>query len=265
MSEGAEWVSGGAAVLVEMVSRLIRSDLARGGPALMFCGGAAMTVGMRRLVGARGFSTEEESKEDEAAKKAKIYTKTGDKGSSALYNGERRKKTDQVFHALGEQDELCAAIGIAREYCNLSENGLSAQLIEIQSRLFDLGAAVATPTTSRTSEHKKQYTALDSDFTVQLERWIDQLDSELPPLTTFIIPSGGFSSTHLHAARVICRRAERAVVPLVETEVVDLEVGRYLNRLSDYLFTAARVAAMREGEVEVEWRKASPLKKRGGK
>ena len=167
-----------------------------------------------------------------------------------------------MFHALGEQDELCAAIGIAREYCNLSENGLSSQLIEIQSRLFDLGAAVATPTTSRTSEDKKQYTALSPEFTEQLERWIDELDSELPPLTTFIIPSGGFSSTHLHSARVICRRAERAVIPLVETEVVDLEVGRYLNRLSDYLFTAARVAAMREGEEEVEWRKASPLKKR---
>ena len=261
MSGGSDAVSGAVSVLIEMASRLIRSDLARGGPTLMFCGGAVVSLGMRRVV-ARGMSSVD-GEEDNAARKAKIYTKTGDKGSSLLYNGERRKKTDQVFHALGEQDELCAAIGIAREYCNLSENGLSSQLIEIQSRLFDLGAAVATPTTSRTSEDKKQYTALDSDFTVQLERWIDQLDSELPPLTTFIIPSGGFSSTHLHAARVICRRAERAVIPLVETEVVDLEVGRYLNRLSDYLFTAARVAALREGESEVEWRKAAPLKRRG--
>ena len=235
----------------------------------MFCGSVLMGMRMGSVHGVRDFSSSEGSSsevmESDAAKKAKIYTKTGDKGSSQLYNGERRKKTDQVFHALGEQDELCAAIGIAREYCNLSENGLSSQLAEIQSRLFDLGAAVATPTTSRTSEGKKQYTALSPDFTEQLEHWIDSLDTELPPLTAFIIPSGGFSSTHLHSARVICRRAERAVIPLVETEVVDLEVGRYLNRLSDYLFTAARIAALREGAEEVKWRKASPLKKRGKK
>ena len=99
-------------------------------------------------------------KETESYKKAMIYTRTGDKGTSSLYNGERRKKTDQVFHALGEQDELCAAIGVAREFCSSSDNGLSSQLIEIQSRLFDLGAAVATPTTSKTSEKKIKYTTI---------------------------------------------------------------------------------------------------------
>jgi cob(I)alamin adenosyltransferase len=246
-------------VLLDMLQKVVGRDISRGGPALLFAGGAALSLGFGKFL--RNASSSSGAGEGSPRKKAAIYTKTGDKGSSSLYNGERRKKTDQVFHALGEQDELCAAIGVAREYCNISENGLSPHLIEIQSRLFDLGAAVATPTTTRTTEEKIAYTALSPEFTMQLEEWIDELDAQLPPLTTFIIPSGGFSSTHLHLARVVCRRAERAVIPLVESEVVDLEVGRYLNRLSDYLFTAARTAAHREDQVEIEWRKASSRKK----
>ena len=252
--------------VIEMLKTFIRQDVAKGAPMVRFVAGAALSVGFARFV--RPYSVEaDDSEESESYKKAMIYTRTGDKGSSSLYNGERRKKTDQVFHALGEQDELCAVIGIAREHCSISKNGLSPHLIEVQSRLFDLGAAVATPTTSKSSETKIKYTSLSSEYTAQLERWIDELDAKLPPLTTFIIPSGGHSSTHLHLARVVCRRAERAVIPLVDNGVVDEEVGRYLNRLSDYLFTAARTAAMREGKDEIEWRKATPLKKRdrGGK
>ena len=192
---------------------------------------------------------------DEKIKKSMLYTRTGDKGTSSLYTGERRSKTDPVFEALGHQDELCAAIGIAREHCHLNDNGLGNILVEIQSRLFDLGAAVATPQNTG-SPDKLAYTAFDSDQTVVLEEWIDRLDSQLVPLTTFIIPSGGLSSTHLHMARVICRRAERAVVPLVDANEVDAEVGRYLNRLSDFLFIAARTAAFRENREEIEWRKA---------
>ncbi len=245
---------------VEMLKAFISQDIARGAPRLMFMTGAALSVGFSSF--RRPYSVEaDDIDESESYKKAMIYTKTGDKGTSSLYNGERRKKTDQVFHALGEQDELCATIGVAREYCRISDNGLSEQLIEIQSRLFDLGAAVATPTTSKTSEKKIKYTSLSPNYTAQLERWIDELDAKLPPLTTFIIPSGGHSSTHLHLSRVVCRRAERAVIPLVDNGVVDEEVGRYLNRLSDYLFTAARTAALREREEEIEWRKATPPRK----
>lgn len=196
------------------------------------------------------------SSSDKERKKSMLYTRTGDKGESSLYNGERRSKTDPVFEALGEQDELCAAIGIAREYCAIGRNNLSPMLIEIQSRLFDLGAAVATPRNT-SSVDKIVYTAFNPKHTEQLELWIDTLDAEMPPLTTFIIPSGGLSSTHLHMARVVCRRAERAVVPLIADMQIDVEVGRYLNRLSDLLFAAARVAAQREQREEIEWRKAA--------
>jgi len=194
---------------------------------------------------------------DKKRKKSMLYTRTGDKGESSLYNGERRSKTDPVFEALGEQDELCAAIGIAREYCAIGKNNISPMLIEIQSRLFDLGAAVATPRNTSSAD-KIVYTAFNSQHTEQLEQWIDALDSEMPPLTTFIIPSGGLSSTHLHMARVVCRRAERAVIPLIADMQIDVEVGRYLNRLSDFLFAAARVAAQREQREEIPWKKAAP-------
>lgn len=92
--------------------------------------------------------------------------------------------------------------------------------------------------------------------TQKLEQWIDSLDSTLPPLKNFVLPSGGLAATHLHVARTICRRAERAVVPLVSKGAVDSEVGRYLNRLSDFLFVAARFAAKHENRTETIWSKA---------
>jgi cob(I)alamin adenosyltransferase len=190
-----------------------------------------------------------------ASKKSKLYTRTGDKGSSSLYNGERRPKTDGIFEALGHQDELCAVMGIAREHCVASDNGLAPIIAEIQSRLFDLGAAVATPVQT-SSDDKKTYTNFSPVFTRQLEQHIDDLDAALPPLTNFRIPSGGLSSTHLNLARTICRRAERSVVPLVGAMQADEECGKYLNRLSDFLFAAARTAALREGQSEVTWIKA---------
>jgi cob(I)alamin adenosyltransferase len=185
--------------------------------------------------------------------KSGLYTKTGDKGTSSLYNGERRSKSDAIFHMLGNNDELNAAIGIAREHCSLANNGLDSMLIEIQSRLFDVGAAVATPTSA--SESRKAYTKFDSACTAKLEGWVDELDAALPPLKNFVIPSGGLTSTHLNLARTVCRRAERSVVPLVQDELVDEEVLRYLNRLSDFLFAAGRMAAKKEGSQEILWRK----------
>jgi len=189
-------------------------------------------------------------------KKSSLYTRTGDKGSSSLYNGERRPKTDVVFEVLGNQDELCTILGIARHYCEESSNGLGDVLADIQSRLFDLGAAVATPMQT-SSDEKVRFTTFPQVFTKQLEQEIDSLDSQLPPIDTFCIPSGGLSSVHLNHARTVCRRAERSVVPLVLAEQVDSEVGKYLNRLSDFLFAAARTAAHREGKIETLWRKAN--------
>jgi cob(I)alamin adenosyltransferase len=188
-------------------------------------------------------------------KKSNLYTKTGDKGTSSLYNGERRQKDDYAFQALGDTDELNAAIGLAREYCELSENGLHDMLATIQSRLFDVGAAIATPTDS-TSARKKKYTEFSPNYTTELERWIDELDSQLPPITNFVIPSGGLTSCHLNHARTVCRRAERSLIPLLREEQVSDEVGKYMNRLSDLLFAAKRIAVAKEGKEELLWKKA---------
>jgi cob(I)alamin adenosyltransferase len=163
-----------------------------------------------------------------------------------------------VFEALGHQDELCAVIGIAREHCDASGNGLADTLAEIQSRVFDLGAAVATPVQT-SDETKRSYTEFHPRFTKELERAIDKFDEELPPLTNFVIPSGGLSSTYLNLARTVCRRAERAVVPLVMAEQCDKEVGIFLNRLSDFLFAAGRAAAKREGKTEILWIRAKDV------
>lgn len=188
-------------------------------------------------------------------KKSGLYTKTGDAGTSSLYNGERRPKADITFEVLGHQDELNAIIGIAREHCTIAGNGLDKMLAEISSRIFDLGGAVATPVQT-SSLKKKAYTEFSPLHTSVIEEWIDTVDGTLPPITNFVIPSGGMSSTYLNLARAVCRRAERSVYPLIEKEQVDAEVGRYLNRLSDLLFAFQRAAAMREGQEELLWRKA---------
>lgn len=185
----------------------------------------------------------------------KVYTKTGDKGTSSLYTGERRQKDDVVFQALGDVDELNSAVGIAREHCRELDSQLTTQLEEVQSRLLDVGSAVATPAES-SSKYKKERVRFDDAAITNLECWIDAMDEELPQLTNFILPSGGHASAALHMARSICRRAERAVVPLGQAKSVEDSVTIYLNRLSDYLFTAARLAALRDGKPEVVYKKA---------
>jgi cob(I)alamin adenosyltransferase len=187
----------------------------------------------------------------------KIYTKTGDKGTSGLFNGERRPKDDDVFEALGVCDEANAAIGIALELCE--EQGLkdiAAMLEEISSRMFDVGSAVATPLNTTTSSSKLAHTSFDEKNVEWLERRIDEMDLELPELKNFILPSGGLAASQLHLARTFSRRAERRVWPLIRTEQVDPVVGRYLNRLSDFLFTAARLVSKRTGGVEKIYKKA---------
>ncbi|KAF4029182.1 Cobalamin adenosyltransferase [Phytophthora infestans] len=185
----------------------------------------------------------------------KVYTKTGDNGTSQLFSGERRPKNDAVFQALGDMDELNAQIGVAVEQARVAANAfLPPKLEQIQSRLFDLGACVATPLTSA-SETKQRRTGAFNDANVtQLEHWIDEMDTKLPLIKCFILPSGGgLASTHLHVARAVCRRAERSVVPLVGAGDVDGVVQRYLNRLSDFLFVSARFAAVKEGKEETKW------------
>ncbi|XP_061585102.1 corrinoid adenosyltransferase [Cololabis saira] len=182
-------------------------------------------------------------------KAPKIYTKTGDKGFSSTFTGERRPKEDHIFEALGNTDELSSAIGLAREFCLDKGHTFTYQLDKIQCVLQDIGSNVATPRSSARESHMKR-TKFTSQPIADLETWIDNFTGELPPLTNFILPSGGKSSASLHLARTVCRRAERSVAPIVRSGEADPDVARFLNRLSDYLFTVARYAAMKEDKEE---------------
>ncbi|DBA00863.1 TPA: hypothetical protein N0F65_008506 [Lagenidium giganteum] len=185
----------------------------------------------------------------------KVYTKTGDKGTSQLFSGERRPKDDDVFNALGDTDELNAQIGMAVEHTRAAHHEyLPPKLEQIQSRLFDVGACIATPLTTASQSKKNRAGAFDEANVDQLEHWIDEMEENLPPLKTFILPSGGgLASTQLHVARAVCRRAERRVVKLGAAGDVDASVMKYLNRLSDFLFVAARFAAFTESKEETKW------------
>lgn len=187
--------------------------------------------------------------------KYRVYTKTGDAGTSSLFNMQRKPKDDEFFQALGDTDELNANLGVCREY--LVAQGLSStaqQLEEIQSRLFDVGSHIATPRTTSTAAQKAR-TEFADEHTAQLEKWIDEMEVELPALKNFILPSGGLASAHLHVARAVCRRAERRIVPIVAHGDAELCIQKYLNRLSDYLFVCARFACLKAGNTETIWKK----------
>jgi len=218
--------------------------------------------------------------QQEEMNKFKVYTKTGDDGTSSLYNMERRAKSDVVFDALGDCDETNVAIGIARvharDFFNDDVDGESSSSSDgnngrrrcfdedvlphleiIQSRLLDVGSAVATPLTSeKTKDGMKERCRFDEAHVAAIESWIDEYEKELPALTNFLCPGGTKFAAFLHQARAICRRCERKVQPMVEGGDVEKSVGMYLNRLSDYLFVAARVANHRVGVEDVAYKKA---------
>ncbi|XP_063971567.1 corrinoid adenosyltransferase MMAB-like [Lytechinus pictus] len=196
------------------------------------------------------------------SKLPKIYTRTGDKGTSVTIAGDRRPKNDQVFEALGATDELSSQIGLAREFvlaANLEATNL--QLEEIQCILQDAGSNIATPK-SLASKNQLAMTEFNNDTVEMLETWIDEMTTSLPPLRNFILPSGGKASSALHVARSVCRRAERSIAPLCTSDEIDLAVGRFINRLSDYLFTAARYVAQEEGKKETIYRRVKPKDKK---
>ncbi|XP_033747939.1 corrinoid adenosyltransferase-like [Pecten maximus] len=197
------------------------------------------------------------ARKNEGKKYPKIYTKTGDKGLSSTYTGERRPKSDAIFEALGSTDELSCAIGLAAEFCKEANIPVISELEQIQCVLQDIGSCVATPLSSARDSHLKM-TRFNAELVTDLERLIDDYTAELPPLENFIIPSGGKSSSSLHLARSICRRAERHVTPLVKSGEMDAEPLQYLNRLSDFLFTVARYSAKKEGREEVIYRRIYP-------
>jgi len=171
----------------------------------------------------------------------KIYTKTGDQGETSLFSGQRVSKNDPTIEALGTVDEANCAIGLAISFLPSGTPfaEIKNQLLIIQNTLFDLGAALATPRT-RAPEQKLKKTRFGNEGVVQLEEWIDALDALLPQLRTFILPGGHPAGAQLHIARSITRRAERLIVPIHQHSDVAEPVLTYINRLSDYLFVAAR-------------------------
>jgi|CXWL01.1.fsa_nt_gi cob(I)alamin adenosyltransferase len=175
----------------------------------------------------------------------KLYTKSGDDGSTGLFGGPRVPKCDPRVAAYGEVDEINAAIGMALVGCN--DPQIAQRLAEIQADLFVVGAELATPQGHRPPN------AISESQIAQLEQWIDEACDETKPLRTFVLPGGTALAAALHLARTVCRRAERAVVSLSQEEAVSSTVVVYLNRLSDLLFAWARLANQRAGVADIPW------------
>lgn len=169
----------------------------------------------------------------------KIYTRTGDAGTTRLATGEPVPKDNLRVEAYGAVDETNACVGLVRLH-TADRVVLDAMLSRIQNELFDLGADLATP--ERGKDLGWEPLRITEGQVERLEREIDQLNAELSPLESFVLPAGSAASTYLHLARTVCRRAERATVTLIAApdEVVSAAALKYLNRLSDFLFVAAR-------------------------
>jgi cob(I)alamin adenosyltransferase len=182
---------------------------------------------------------------------SKIYTRTGDDGTTALGSGRRVSKYDLRVEAYGTLDETNAAIGIARLHTKDGPPSLDAMLARIQNDLFDLGADLCFPDETKDARGRLQVT--DTQV-ARLESEIDALNRELEPLRSFVLPGGSPASSHLHLARTISRRSERLMVALAarQGESVGDAALRYINRLSDFLFVAARFANGK-GKSDVMW------------
>jgi cob(I)alamin adenosyltransferase len=187
----------------------------------------------------------------------KIYTKTGDAGDTGLFAGPRVRKDDLRIEAYGTVDELNAVLGLARSQSAVGQSKMPSEidslLVDIQHRLFDLGAQLATPNPNAGGTNLITAKHIES-----LEQAIDRFDSQLPPLKNFILPGGTLAASWLHLARTVCRRAERHVVTLLQREQKKIapEVLIYLNRLSDLLFVLARAVNHAAGQGDVAWQKS---------
>lgn len=178
----------------------------------------------------------------------KVYTRTGDDGTTGLYGGTRTTKDATRVAAYGSVDEANAAIGLAR--ANLGDADVDRTLAAVQRTLFDVGADLATPSDA---PQRDGLHLIDDADVAAVEREIDRFEHELEPLKQFIIPGGHVASAALHLARAVVRRAEREVVGLARDESVNEAVGRYLNRVSDLLFVLARIVNARTGVSETRW------------
>lgn len=178
----------------------------------------------------------------------KIYTRTGDSGETGLYGGERTSKASLRVSAYGSVDEASTFIGFAR--AQLNDSDMDRELAQLQSLLFELGADLATPMLAR---QRQKLAPITSEDVNRAEQLIDTLETELEPLTAFILPGGDPAAAALHVARSVIRRAERDAVALMEQEPVNPEAVRLLNRASDLLFVMARVVNSRNGVFENRW------------
>ncbi len=178
----------------------------------------------------------------------KIYTRTGDNGETALFGGPRVRKDVLRVEAYGTADECNSAIGVVR--ASGVDPALDAALAVVQNQLFVVGSDLAAP------EDSPYIPRVTAEMTAFLEAQIDAMEAELAPLKQFILPGGTAAAAYLHLARTICRRAERVVVSLAAEEAINPELVPYLNRLSDFLFVAARVANARAGVADVPWQKS---------
>jgi cob(I)alamin adenosyltransferase len=176
----------------------------------------------------------------------KIYTRTGDKGQTSLFGGTRVAKNDARIEAYGTVDELSSFIGLAR--AAWASSPCDEQLNQAQIDLFEIGAHLASPETF-------DFSGVDEARIEELEHGIDAMTNQLAPLRAFILPGGSIAAAHLHVARTVCRRAERLVVALHDETAETLSTIAYLNRLSDYLFIAARFANAKHGVEDVPWKR----------
>lgn len=175
----------------------------------------------------------------------KIYTKKGDAGETSVVGGRTLSKATALIAVLGDLDELNAALGLCAVSCGTAE--IAQVIADVQLTIFDLGAEIADEHGSRQAEELTHLTG-------SMEAWIDEQSDKMEPLRNFILPGGTHCAAELHMARTVCRRAERSLVALSAERPVRSDVLAFINRLSDWLFCAARYANFREGRPDVVWR-----------
>lgn len=183
-------------------------------------------------------------------KEFKVYTKTGDDGTTGLLGGTRVKKFDVRLEAYGTVDELNASIGVLRSF-DLSEDELGL-LIQIQNKLFNIGSRLAS---DEKGDVFTEGLKIREEHIKILENAIDKFEEDLPELSNFVLPGGELSVAHCHVARTICRRAERRILEYAENNTVQAETIKYINRLSDFLFVLARKLTFDNNVDEVLWSK----------
>ena len=183
----------------------------------------------------------------------KIYTTGGDKGETSLGDGQRVKKTNKIIIAVGSIEELSAHIGLA---LNVPKNKYKKILTNIQNDLFDMGADLVVP---KSNVRKKNVLRIKDIHVSKIEKYIDDININLPPLKSFILPGGSMLSSRLHLARTVCRRCEINILQINNETIINQNVKKYINRLSDLLFVIARSANLVDNK-EILWKPGKNLK-----